>query len=157
MTSLPNSHGWREKNFWFRARNRLIQWALRRYFPEARNFLDVGCGTGFVLSGVAAALPWINLFGREICSAGLEHAARRIARFELFQMDARAIPFRDKFDVIGAFDVLEHIHEDKRFCVRCFVPFAPVEAYLLPFPSMLFCGVRPMHMPAMCAVTQRGI
>ena len=29
-------------------------------------------------------------------------------------MDATRIPFRDEFDVIGAFDVLEHIEEDER-------------------------------------------
>jgi SAM-dependent methyltransferase len=28
-------------------------------------------------------------------------------------MDARRIPFREEFDVIGAFDVLEHIKEDE--------------------------------------------
>jgi SAM-dependent methyltransferase len=30
------------------------------------------------------------------------------------QMDARNIPFEEEFDVIGAFDVLEHIEEDER-------------------------------------------
>ena len=29
------------------------------------------------------------------------------------QMDARRIPFRDEFDVVGAFDVIEHIEEDQ--------------------------------------------
>ncbi|MDQ5844927.1 MAG: class I SAM-dependent methyltransferase [Acidobacteriota bacterium] len=28
-------------------------------------------------------------------------------------MDARRIPFRDEFDVVGAFDVLEHVEEDE--------------------------------------------
>jgi SAM-dependent methyltransferase len=28
------------------------------------------------------------------------------------QMDARRIPFREAFDVVGAFDVIEHIEED---------------------------------------------
>src|SRR4029079_5179114 len=42
-------------NFWFRARNELIVWALQRYFPAGRSFLEVGCGTGFVLSGIHAA------------------------------------------------------------------------------------------------------
>jgi 2-polyprenyl-3-methyl-5-hydroxy-6-metoxy-1,4-benzoquinol methylase len=28
-------------------------------------------------------------------------------------MDARHIPFVEEFDIIGAFDVLEHISEDK--------------------------------------------
>lgn len=101
------------KNFWFRARNRLIQWALRRYFLEAQTFLEVGCGTGFVLAGVSAVLPQLRLFGSEISSAGLAYAARRVEGAELFQMDARVIPFSEEFDVIGAFDVLEHIQEDE--------------------------------------------
>ena len=31
----------------------------------------------------------------------------------LFQMDARFVPFEEEFDVIGAFDALEHIKEDE--------------------------------------------
>ena len=105
--------GLEASNFWFRARNKIILWALQRYFSGAANFLEVGCGTGFVLSGVAAAQPALKLSGSEISSAGLAHAASRVPEAELFQMDARAIPFADEFDVIGAFDVLEHITEDE--------------------------------------------
>lgn len=100
-------------NFWFRARNKLIVWALRHYFPEKENFLEIGCGTGFVLSGVSAACPHLKLVGSEISSAGLAHAAKRVQGAEFLQMDARAIPFIEEFDVIGAFDVLEHIEEDE--------------------------------------------
>src|ERR1044071_3359814 len=53
-------------NFWFRSRNRLVIWALKHYFPEARNFLEIGCGTGFVLQGISAALPTLVLSGSEI-------------------------------------------------------------------------------------------
>jgi SAM-dependent methyltransferase len=99
-------------NFWFRARNELIVWALQRYFPGARSFLEVGCGTGFVLSGIHAADPSLELSGSEIFSAGLALAATRVPSAHFSQMDARHIPYRDEFDVIGAFDVLEHIDED---------------------------------------------
>lgn len=102
------------RNFWFRARNKLIVWALQRYFPDKPNFLEVGCGTGFVLSGISAACRHLKLAGSEISSAGLAHAAKRVQGAELFQMDARAIPFVEEFDVIGAFDVLEHIEEDEK-------------------------------------------
>src|SRR5512134_4079567 len=44
-------------NFWFRSRNQLVIWALRRYFPHAKSFMEIGCGTGFVLSGIQQALP----------------------------------------------------------------------------------------------------
>ena len=100
-------------NFWFRSRNRLLIWALQRYFPEARNFLEIGCGTGFVLSGIRKALPELELCGSEVFSEGLSFAAERLPGIELFQMDARRIPFREEFDVVGAFDVLEHVEEDE--------------------------------------------
>ncbi|MBI5598459.1 MAG: class I SAM-dependent methyltransferase [Deltaproteobacteria bacterium] len=100
-------------NFWFRSRNRLIIWALRRYFPGARNFFEIGCGTGFVLSGIEKEFPRIELYGSEIYTAGLAFAARRVKNASLFQMDALKIPFEDEFDCIGAFDVLEHIKEDE--------------------------------------------
>lgn len=100
------------RNFWFRARNELILWALNRYFPSARDFLEIGCGTGFVLSGIADRHPDLHLSGSEISSVGLAHASKRIPGAFFFQMDARAIPFDREFDVIGAFDVLEHIEED---------------------------------------------
>ena len=99
-------------NFWFRARNRLIIWATQRYFAGARSFLEVGCGTGYVLSGLAAALPGLKLSGSEAAGAGLAFAANRVPGASLMQMDARRIPFREEFDLAGAFDVIEHIEDD---------------------------------------------
>jgi SAM-dependent methyltransferase len=100
-------------SFWFRSRNRLLCWALEHYFPDAKNFLEIGCGTGFVLAYIRKALPWLTLGGGEVFSAGLRLAADRLPGVDLFQMDARQIPFENEFDVIGAFDVLEHIEDDE--------------------------------------------
>lgn len=100
-------------SFWFRARNHLIEWALRTYFPDMKRYLEIGCGTGFVLAGVARAFPSTELVGSEAFSAGLAIAASRAGRAELVQMDARRIPYVEEFDVVGAFDVLEHIEEDE--------------------------------------------
>lgn len=99
-------------NFWFRARNRLIIDSLRRHFPGLSSFLEIGCGTGFVMSGVADAFPSAALTGTEIFVSGLGYAAGRIPRAELLQVDARRLPFDAEFDVVGIFDVLEHIQED---------------------------------------------
>lgn len=103
-----------EGHFWFRARNRLIIWALRKYCPGFRAFLEIGCGTGYVLSGIAKAYPEAELHGSEIFTAGLVFAASREPSVNFMQMDARHIPFVDEFDAIGAFDVLEHIEEDEQ-------------------------------------------
>lgn len=103
-----------ENNFWFKARNKLIIWALLRYFSKMQTFFEIGCGTGYVLSGIQKAFPNVNLQGSEIFCEGLKFAAERVRDANLFQMDARNIPYQDEFDVIGAFDVLEHIDEDEK-------------------------------------------
>lgn len=100
-------------NFWFRARNQLILWSLKKYFVSISRYMEIGCGTGYVLTGVANAYPAAKLVGSEIFCAGLPFAAARLNTAELIQMNARQIPFTDEFDVIGAFDVLEHIEQDE--------------------------------------------
>ena len=65
------------QNFWFRARNRLIVWALKKHFPNMRRYLEIGCGTGYVLAGVAQAYPAAKLVGSEIFSVGSPFAASR--------------------------------------------------------------------------------
>jgi SAM-dependent methyltransferase len=99
-------------SFWFESRNRLITWALARYFPDARDVLELGCGTGFVLEHLARTRPEIRLSGAEFHAGGLVHAQRRVPAAQFYQLDARALPFSGAFDVVGLFDVLEHIHED---------------------------------------------
>lgn len=130
------------RNFWFRARNKLIRWTLRRYFAAVESFLEIGCGTGFVLSGVAAEFPGIRLSGSEISSVGLAHAAARVPRADLFQMDARAIPFREEFDVIGAFDVLEHVEEDLAVLRQMHRAVRPGGGIVLTVPQHAFLWSR---------------
>lgn len=131
-----------EKNFWFVARNRLIVWLVQKYFPNARSFLEIGCGTGFVLSGIAAASPKLSLSGSELFPQGLVFAASRVPTASLFQMDACSIPFADEFDVIGAFDVLEHIEEDELVLRQIHQALAPGGGLLLTVPQHRFLWSR---------------
>jgi SAM-dependent methyltransferase len=103
-----------EANFWFQSRNQLILWAIERYAPNFQSMLEIGCGTAYVLSGVAKKFPHATLSGSEIFLAGLGFASARLPSVKFMQMDARAIPFDSEFDVIGAFDVIEHIKEDEQ-------------------------------------------
>ena len=125
-------------NFWFRARNRLLIWAIARYFPQANSLLEIGCGTGFVLSGMKQAFPDLVLSGSELFSEGLGFAATRLPGVELFQMDARRIPFREEFDVVGAFDVLEHIKDDVEVLAEMYRAARPGGGVMITVPHHQF-------------------
>ena len=96
------------RSFWFRARNRLIVSTVRRHSPRARDLLEVGCGTGFVLAALRDAFPGLRLVGAELFAEGLAVARRRLPDVELAELDATRL----SYDVVGAFDVLEHIDDD---------------------------------------------
>lgn len=98
--------------FWFGTRARLIADLFDKYFPEARSFFDVGCGTGFVLASVAVKRPEVRLAGAEISIEALTFAKERLPGGEFIQADARNIPYAGEFDVAGAFDVIEHVDDD---------------------------------------------
>jgi SAM-dependent methyltransferase len=125
-------------NFWFRSRNRLIAWAIGHYFGRARNLFEVGCGTGFVLAGIAAAFPALKLAASEAANAGLEYASARAPGASLMQMDARRIPFRNEFDVIAALDVIEHIEDDRAVLSEMRAAAAPGGGVLLTVPQHPF-------------------
>lgn len=102
------------RHFWFRTRNRLLTGLVDRFFPQARSFLEVGCGNGAVLEAVGRLRSWDRLVGSELHPSGLVHARLRLdAATEFLQMDARRIPVRHTFDLVGAFDVIEHVEEDE--------------------------------------------
>lgn len=100
-------------NFWFRSRNKFILWALNKYSPELKSFLEIGCGTGFVLSAISEQFPDTRLAGSEYLEEGLVYTRQRVPGAELTQMDARQIPYEAELNAIGAYDVLEHIVEDE--------------------------------------------
>jgi SAM-dependent methyltransferase len=51
------------------------------------------------------------------------------------QMDARNIPFENEFEVIGAFDVLEHIKEDEKVLTQIYSALKPEGLMLLTVPQ----------------------
>ncbi len=101
-----------EKSFWFVNRSKLIAYFLHSYAKNMKNFMEIGCGTGYVLSCIHKEFPHIQLTGAEVFTEGLKFAKGRLPNANFLQMDARKIPFVEEFDAIGAFDVLEHIKED---------------------------------------------
>lgn len=123
------------KNFWFRVRNKLIIWALRKYSPDFESFLEIGCGTGFVISGISQQFPNAYLRGSEYLEEGLEYARRRLPSVEFEKMDARHIPYDSALDTIGAFDVLEHIIEDEVVLQQIYKALKPGGTVFITVPQ----------------------
>ncbi len=122
-------------NFWFVARNRLIVDAWRRFLPPVGRFLEIGCGTGFVLRGLGEAFPGLERTGTEIYTEGLSFAAERNPGATFVQLDARHLPWRDHFDAIGAFDVIEHIEEDEAVLAGMRSALVPGGGVILTVPQ----------------------
>src|SRR5262249_59487496 len=99
------------RHFWFTSRSALIAWAVERYFPRASTLLDLGCGCGGTLATLASRRPALRLQGADALIDGLHYARQRLPDVELLQLDARRLPFREEFDLVGAFDVLEHLDD----------------------------------------------
>lgn len=125
-------------HFWFESRNDIIAWAIRKYCPKMRSFLEVGCGTGFVLTSISKLFPAARARGSEVFCSGLACASRRVPNAELFQMDARQIPFREEFDAIGTFDVLEHIDDDAGTLLQLFQAVRPGGTMIITVPQHPF-------------------
>jgi len=122
-------------HFWFEERNRLLAWALRRYFPGAASFCEVGCGTGFVLQHLEREFPALALTGVDRYPEGLDLARNRVSRARLQCAELFAYAPGAPLDVIGAFDVLEHIPDDGAALARLRELLRPGGGLLLTVPQ----------------------
>jgi SAM-dependent methyltransferase len=105
-----------DRHFWFRARNQVISavamQAVEQLSPGYR-VLELGCGNGNVLRFLERACPTGILVGMDLYAEGLRFARSRTS-CHLVQGDVSRSPFGKPFQVIGMFDVLEHISDDRR-------------------------------------------
>ncbi|MDU9004318.1 class I SAM-dependent methyltransferase [Sedimentitalea todarodis] len=103
-----------ERSFWVRSRNRLFGWLVQQDVTRLgrANLLDIGCGTGSFL-GKIIDMPGLSATGSEIYLSGLKIAQKRQPRAEFIQFDVTQGVLDRQFDIITAFDVLEHVEQDE--------------------------------------------
>lgn len=100
-------------SFWFQSRNRIILSTLRRFVgTEPARYLEIGCGTGFVLEGVSRAFPSWEVHGFDIHPEAVECSHRRAPQAKVRQANIHELPSGISFDAVGVFDVLEHLDDD---------------------------------------------
>jgi SAM-dependent methyltransferase len=126
-----------DRHFWFRARNNIIATlaaqTVTRLSPGYR-MLEVGCGTGNVLRVLKQTCQKGVVMGMDLFVEGLRYAQQRTPA-PLLQGDMHAPPFATSFEVIGIFDVLEHLPDDLRVLADLYNMLAPDGVLLLTVPA----------------------
>ena len=104
------------RHFWFRTRNKVIATVVSQItanLAPGYRVLEVGCGTGNVLRVLERACYGGTIIGLDLFSEGLVYARQRTS-CHLIQGDIHVAPFAKQFDIIGLFDVLEHLPDDMK-------------------------------------------
>jgi len=103
------------KHFWFRARNQVIATLaeqVTKNLADGYRMLEVGCGTGNVLRALQQACPRGIVVGMDLFAEGLAFARTRTS-CPLVRGNLEQPGFGVQFDLIGAFDVVEHLSDDR--------------------------------------------
>ncbi len=125
-----------ERHFWFVARNKVISSLAHKALTGIKTpaILEVGCGTGNVLQSLEKEFSSANLTGMDLFSEGLRFAHQR-TKCGLIQADLAAPPLNTKFDLVGMFDVLEHIKEDQAAVRQIFKLVKPGGLFMVTVPA----------------------
>jgi len=100
-----------EEHYWWHIGRRLVlRSVLSAHLKPMGNLdvLDIGCGTGINYRWLKS---WGEVTGLDSSREAIKYCKNKRAYDELVLSDASKLP-EDKFDIITAFDVLEHIQDD---------------------------------------------
>ena len=102
-----------QSSFWVNSRNRLFKHFVQKNISPTGNtkFLEIGCGTGDFIKHIVQNEN-LDITGSEIYLKGLLYAKKNLPNVNFIQFDITQGVLGDEFDIIVAFDVLEHIEDD---------------------------------------------
>jgi SAM-dependent methyltransferase len=126
------------KHFWHVGRKEIILDVLRRNIPDLAkcHMLEIGCGNGNVL--LYLKQNGVKIEGGDISVAGLKYCHQRDDLIPLHLINVMALPFVDDYDIIGLFDVLEHIDDDNKALWEIAKALKPHGKLLLTVPAHKF-------------------
>jgi SAM-dependent methyltransferase len=127
------------RHFWFVARRAIVLQTLRRAVPdlEHRRLFDIGCGSGGLLeylSGQGVAVAG----GCDAYPESLDLVRRRVAAPLVLVDEGRLPPLGPGHSLLGLFDVLEHLDDDRGMLRFLHAALAPGGVLVLTVPAHPF-------------------
>jgi SAM-dependent methyltransferase len=124
-----------QRHWWYRARREIIAELIRReaHLPTDAQLLEIGCGTGH-------NLEMLGGFGH-IDALELDDEARALSEKRLGQKILKSpLPELDDvpdlhYDLIGAFDVIEHIDDDAAALASIAGKLKPGGKFMMTVPA----------------------
>jgi len=124
-----------EQNYWWHiGRRKVLQQVLWKRIPQGQNLdiLDVGCGTGINYHWLKS---WGRVVGLDPSPEALSYCRTKQVYDDLIQADGADLPYHQQFDLITAFDVLEHIPDDRLALQSWFATLKPNGSVYLTVPA----------------------
>lgn len=125
-----------KKHFWHIGRKEIIYQILRKIMTKDfkdLKMIELGCGNGNVLKYLHQ--QGINIEGSDLFLEALKFC-QQIINVPLYQINALRTPFRDaSYDIIGLFDLLEHIKNDAELLKEAYRICKPQGKIILTVPA----------------------
>lgn len=117
-TPVHMSDAWYEiaspDHFWIRRRFHVLQKLADSAIRQSRQIAEVGCGNGLVQRCLEDHYQ-IGVTGFDLNELALQRSVCRRSQLYYYNVLHRASEFRERFDLIIMFDVLEHVADDSEF------------------------------------------
>lgn len=117
----------------------VARYAFAARFASGRRALDAGCGTGYGVDELAGSAAWV--VGADIAREAIDYARMHaaLANSSYLQASATALPFSPgAFDLITAFEVIEHLGSWRDLLSEARRVLAPGGLFLVSTPNRLY-------------------
>ena len=124
-----------ERHWWYRARREILAELVRREarLPPGANILEIGCGTGHNLAMLSG---FGHVEGLELDDEARALSEKRLGRPVMSAPLPQLAGVPDgRYDLIGAFDVIEHIDDDRGALASIAAKLKPGGKFMMTVPA----------------------
>lgn len=124
-----------DRHWWYRARRKIIADLIRREcnLPSGARILEIGCGTGHNLAMLSA---FGHVDGLELDEEARAISEKRLGRKVMSSPLPQIAEVADAhYDLIGAFDVIEHIDDDRAALASIATKLKPTGKFIMTVPA----------------------